>query len=84
MTLRARVEYCRRRLVDPRTPAEDLAVWLAEYDGLRVGAGVLADLDCPDAYLTDGRLRERFEQAREDGYLLSLLEAGGTPPNKTS
>lgn len=74
MTLAARLQYCRRQLMDPLTPPEDLAAWLAEHDGLMVGAGWMKEVDCREASVTDERLRRWFDRGREDGRVLADLE----------
>lgn len=74
MTLAARIRYCRLRLIDPRTPVQDLAAWLAEHDGLMIEAGWMSELPDPAGAITDARIRLWFDRGREDGQMLRTLE----------
>ena len=72
MTVADRIFYCRNRLVDPAIALEDLAAWLAEHDGLMVGAEYITELE--GLYVSDERLQMWFRRGVEDGQVLKSLE----------
>ena len=74
MTLAERVQYCRRQIAAHAMNDHEWPAWLAEHDGLKVGAGLLEEVRCPAAYSQDARLQQWFQRGVEDGRVLRSLE----------
>ena len=74
MKLSDRLAYCRRQIADHAMSDHDWPAWLAEHDGLKVGAGLLEEVRCPAAYSQDARLQQWFQRGVEDGRVLRSLE----------
>ena len=74
MTLAERVQYCRRQIADHAMSDADWPAWLAEHDGLLVGAGLLEEQTPQMGYCLDERLLLWFLRGVEDGRLLQAIE----------
>lgn len=74
MTIQDRVAYCRRQIADHAMSDHDWPAWLAEHDGLLVGAGMLAVSQCLNTYVAHDRLMMWFQRGVEDGRVLRGLE----------
>ena len=74
MTLATRLAYCRRQMADHAMSEANWTAWLAEHDGLLVGAGLMGVAECSTRDQTDARLLRWFERGVEDGRLLQAIE----------
>ena len=73
MTLQDRRAYCRRQYMHQATSQEDGACWLAEYEGLLIGAG-LSTAQAIGWPTHTARLRLWYLRGVEDGRVLRALE----------
>ena len=75
MTVIERCEYCRRQIMAHADDQQDWLPWLAEHDGLLVGAGILQKAQCCSLFQTEDRLRIWFDRGMDDGRVLTGLDA---------